>query len=189
MSAEPTDVVIVGAGILGLANAWAASRQGRTVRVIEKSPFAQGASIRNFGMVWPVGQPADRVDLALASRDRWLELVQAGAVEGTRCGSIHLATDDLEATVMPELSKHVVSSRTLTPKGFLDDYLSFRGAAFGFEPVLTQSAWFRPHNKSEDVEGLYLVGAGTHPGGGMPGVLSSARVLDTVIPDPDALRR
>ena len=50
------------------------------------------------------------------------------------------------------------------------------------EPVLTQSAYFRPHNASEDVEGLYLVGAGTHPGAGVPGVLSSARVLDRLIP-------
>jgi phytoene desaturase len=54
------------------------------------------------------------------------------------------------------------------------------------EPVLTQSAYFRPHNKSEDIEGLYLVGAGTHPGAGLPGVLSSARVLDTVVPDARA---
>ncbi|MFW5660076.1 MAG: FAD-dependent oxidoreductase, partial [Oceanicaulis sp.] len=60
---------------------------------------------------------------------------------------------------------------------------SMRGAAFGLEPVLTQSAWFRAHNKSEDVDGLYLVGAGTHPGAGVPGVLSSARVLDLVVPD------
>ena len=73
--------------------------------------------------------------------------------------------------------------------GFLDDYLSVKGAAFSFEPVLTQSAYFRPHNQSEDVAGLYLVGAGTHPGAGMPGVLSSARVLDTVVPDPADLRR
>ena len=51
------------------------------------------------------------------------------------------------------------------------------------EPVLTQSAYFRPHNKSEDVENLFLVGAGTHPGAGVPGVLSSARVLDTIVPD------
>ncbi len=92
--------------------------------------------------------------------------------------------EHLERTVLPELGRHVVVSHTLTPKGFLDDYLSFRGAAFGLEPVLRQSAWFRPHNQSEDVEGLYLVGAGTHPGAGMPGVLSSARVLDTVVPDP-----
>ena len=76
------------------------------------------------------------------------------------------------------------TSRVLTPQGFRDDCLSLKGAAFGLEPVLHQSAWFRPHNRSEDVEGLYLVGAGTHPGAGMPGVLSSARVLDTVVPDP-----
>jgi phytoene desaturase len=66
---------------------------------------------------------------------------------------------------------------------FQDRLLSFRGAAFGMEPVLSQSAWFRPHNRSEDIEGLYLVGAGTQPGAGVPGVLSSARVLDRVVPD------
>ena len=60
---------------------------------------------------------------------------------------------------------------------------SFNGAAFGLEPVLLQSAWFRPHNRSEDVEHLYLVGAGTHPGAGLPGVLSTARVLDSIVPD------
>ncbi len=95
--------------------------------------------------------------------------------------------DSLAATVLPGLGKHLTVSRTLTPQGFLDDYLSVKGAAFSFEPVLRQSAYFRPHNRSEDVEGLYLVGAGTHPGAGMPGVLSSARVLDTVVPDPDRL--
>ncbi|MCA9601190.1 MAG: phytoene desaturase [Myxococcales bacterium] len=94
----------------------------------------------------------------------------------------------LEETVLPGLASHVVSSRTLTPQGFLDDYLSFRGAAFGVEPVLRQSAYFRPHNKSEDVRGLYFVGAGTHPGAGLPGVLSSARILDTVVPDADRVR-
>ncbi len=94
----------------------------------------------------------------------------------------------LSRTVLRGLEGELVTSRTFTPKDFLDDYLSFRGAAFGIEPVLTQSAFFRPHNKSEDVEGLYLVGAGTHPGAGMPGVLSSARVLDTVVPDADGLR-
>ncbi len=70
----------------------------------------------------------------------------------------------------------------MTPLDFQDRLLSMRGAGFGLEPVLTQSAWFRPHNRSEDVRGLYLVGAGTHPGAGLPGVLSSARVLDTVVP-------
>lgn len=93
----------------------------------------------------------------------------------------------LERTVLPGLSDHITTSRILTPQGFLDDYLSVKGAAFSFQPTLMQSAYFRPHNKSEDVDGLYLVGAGTHPGAGMPGVLSSARVLDTVVPDPDNL--
>jgi phytoene desaturase len=54
--------------------------------------------------------------------------------------------------------------------------------------VLLQSAFFRPHNQSEDVDGLYLVGAGTHPGAGLPGVLSSARVLDSIVPDPAEIR-
>ncbi|EYF03784.1 phytoene desaturase [Chondromyces apiculatus] len=89
----------------------------------------------------------------------------------------------LEATVMPGLGEAIVTSRLLTPQDFQDRLLSFRGAAFGVEPVLGQSAYFRPHNASEDVKHLYLVGAGTHPGAGMPGVLSSARVLDTVVPD------
>ncbi len=92
----------------------------------------------------------------------------------------------LSRTILPGLEDEIVTSRVLTPAGFLEDYLAFEGAAFSIEPVLTQSAWFRPHNASEDVEGLYLVGAGTHPGAGVPGVLSSARVLDTIVPDPVA---
>ena len=92
-------------------------------------------------------------------------------------------------TVMPGLADHVVTSRVLTPQMFQDDLLSFRGAAFGLEPVLTQSAYFRPNNRSEELEGLYLVGAGTHPGAGLPGVLSSARVLDEIVPDAREVRR
>lgn len=87
----------------------------------------------------------------------------------------------LERTVLPGLREHLVTSRVMTPQHFQDELLSVRGAAFGLEPVLTQSAYFRPHNASEEVSGLYLVGAGTHPGAGVPGVLSSARVLDEVL--------
>ncbi len=89
----------------------------------------------------------------------------------------------LEDTIMPDLSKHIVSSHMLTPQGFETELSSVKGAAFGLEPVLTQSAYFRPHNVSEEFDGLYLVGAGTHPGAGVPGVLSSAKVLESVIPD------
>jgi phytoene desaturase len=89
----------------------------------------------------------------------------------------------LSETVLPGLEQSIVTSRVMTPKDFRDELGSERGAAFGLEPILTQSAWFRPHNRSEDVDRLYLVGAGTHPGAGLPGVLSSARVLDRVVPD------
>ena len=95
----------------------------------------------------------------------------------------------LQATLLPDLANQIATSRLLTPQDFQDRLSSFRGAAFGLEPVLTQSAWFRPHNRSEEVERLYLVGAGTHPGAGLPGVLSSARVLDTVVPHANTLAK
>lgn len=95
----------------------------------------------------------------------------------------------LADTIMPDLPRHVVSSHVLDPLGFRDELSSVKGAAFGMEPILLQSAYFRPHNQSEDVEGLYLVGAGTHPGAGVPGVLSSAKVLDQVVPDAASVRR
>ncbi|MGP1256710.1 MAG: phytoene desaturase [Kiloniellales bacterium] len=93
----------------------------------------------------------------------------------------------LEAALLPGLSKAVVSQRMMTPADFQTRLLSYKGAGFGMEPVLTQSAWFRPHNASEDIERLYIVGAGTHPGAGLPGVLSSARILDSVVPNATAL--
>jgi phytoene desaturase len=95
----------------------------------------------------------------------------------------------LEATLLPGLGERIVTQRVMTPLDFQHRLSSLRGAAFGLEPVLTQSAWFRPHNRSEEVPGLYLVGAGTHPGAGVPGVLSSARVLDQVVPHGDEVAR
>ena len=80
--------------------------------------------------------------------------------------------------LVPDLRKHLVSKLIFTPKDFETQLDAYLGSAFQFEPILTQSAWFRPHNKSEDVEGLYFVGAGTHPGAGLPGVISSAKVLE-----------
>ncbi len=90
---------------------------------------------------------------------------------------------------MPGLSRHIVTQRVLTPLDFRDRLLSLNGAAFSLEPQLFQSAWFRPHNLSEEVRGLYLVGAGTHPGAGVPGVISSARILDHILPEPAAIAR
>jgi phytoene desaturase len=95
----------------------------------------------------------------------------------------------LEETVMPGLGEALVTSRIITPQDFRDRLLSVNGAAFSLEPQLFQSAWFRPHNRSEEVEGLYLVGAGTHPGAGVPGVISSARILDQLVPEGALYRR
>ena len=83
---------------------------------------------------------------------------------------------------MPNLRRDLVTTRICTPQDFKDGLNAHLGSAFSLEPVLTQSAYFRPHNQAEGVEGLYLVGAGTHPGAGVPGVLSSAKVLDLIVP-------
>jgi phytoene desaturase len=95
----------------------------------------------------------------------------------------------LDATVLPGFERFIVTSRVMTPLDFRDRLSAEHGAAFSLAPSLLQSAWFRPHNRSEDIENLFLVGAGTHPGAGVPGVLSSARVLDTVVPDAEHFTR
>ncbi len=92
----------------------------------------------------------------------------------------------LAATLLPGLADNIVTSRVTTPREFESDFLSLHGAAFGLEPRFTQSAWFRPHNRSEEVKNLYLVGAGTHPGAGLPGVLCSAKIVDDMVPHAHA---
>ncbi|MCC6703910.1 MAG: phytoene desaturase [Thermomicrobiales bacterium] len=87
----------------------------------------------------------------------------------------------LERRFLPDLSRHIVTERMIDPRHFRDDLSSYLGSAFSVEPILTQSAWFRPHNRSEELDRLYFVGAGTHPGAGLPGVLSSATIVDTLI--------
>ena len=93
---------------------------------------------------------------------------------------------ELERTLLPGLGAELTASFVMTPRDFQNRLLAHQGAAFGMEPVLTQSAWFRPHNRSEDIARLYLVGAGTHPGAGLPGVISSAKVLDSIVPEAEA---
>jgi phytoene desaturase len=87
----------------------------------------------------------------------------------------------LETRLMPGLRESIETSFWMTPHDFEHTLRSADGAAFGPEPILTQSAYFRYHNRSPDVDGLYFVGAGTHPGGGVPGVLCSAKVLERLL--------
>jgi phytoene desaturase len=87
----------------------------------------------------------------------------------------------LETRYLPNLSKHIVTERIVDPRYFRDALGSHLGSAFSVEPVLTQSAWFRPHNRSEDIENLYFAGAGTHPGAGVPGVMSSGKIVADMI--------
>jgi phytoene desaturase len=92
-------------------------------------------------------------------------------------------SERLSQTVLPGLEAELVTSFVTTPQDFHDRLSSIKGAAFSLAPTLLQSAWFRPTNRSEDIDGLYLVGAGTQPGAGLPGVLSSARILGGLAPD------
>ncbi len=96
----------------------------------------------------------------------------------------HRILEELDRRILPGITSTVTTPSFLTPDEFQHDLRSVDGAAFGPEPRLTQSAYFRYHNRSDDVPGLYFVGAGTHPGGGVPGVLSSAKVLERIVPRP-----
>jgi len=93
--------------------------------------------------------------------------------------------DALDAEHLPGLRDNLATQFHIDPTYFETELRSYQGAAFGPEPVLRQSAYFRFHNASEDVGGLYFVGAGVHPGAGLPGVLSSAKVLEEVVPKPE----
>jgi phytoene desaturase len=100
-------------------------------------------------------------------------------VEGPRLKDRIVAA--LDATILPNLSSTITSDFFMTPKDFEYNYLSAHGAGFSIAPLFRQSAWFRFHNRAEGIKNLYLVGAGTHPGAGLPGVLCSAKVVDALI--------
>ena len=87
----------------------------------------------------------------------------------------------LEERYLPNLSQHIVTEKIIDPRYFNETLSSHLGSAFSVEPILTQSAWFRPHNQSEDITNLYFAGAGTHPGAGLPGVLSSGKIVADMI--------
>ncbi|MGA1773719.1 MAG: phytoene desaturase family protein, partial [Flavobacteriaceae bacterium] len=93
--------------------------------------------------------------------------------------------ESLSEHLLPDLKQQIVTDFYMTPEDFKTDYLSEGGAGFSVAPLFTQSAWFRFHNKAEGPKNLYLVGAGTHPGAGLPGVISSAKVMDRLVPKVD----
>ena len=106
MSHPRVDVAIVGAGILGLAHAYLAAKAGKSVIVIEKSPRASGASVRNFGMVWPIGQPAGAMlEISLRSRELWLEILGLAKLPRRETGSLHVTYRADEAAVAQEFAE------------------------------------------------------------------------------------
>lgn len=116
--------------------------------------------------------------------------LDSGTDWSVRAGTFRQAIAEvLDRTVLPGFESRLTASLITTPQDFQDRLLSYKGAAFGLEPLLLQSAWFRPHNRSEDVDRLYMVGASTHPGAGVPGVLMSAKALDSVVPDAAVFQR
>ncbi len=94
----------------------------------------------------------------------------------------------LDRTILPGLPQTITAEFHMTPEDFADRYLSYAGAGFSIAPHFTQSAYFRFHNKAEGIRNLYLTGAGTHPGAGIPGVLCSAKVVDRLVPAVSSAR-
>ncbi len=95
----------------------------------------------------------------------------------------------LDRTILPGLAATITAEFSMTPRDFSHDYLSVHGAGFSVAPLFRQSAWFRFHNRAEGIRNLYLVGAGTHPGAGLPGVLCSAKVVDSMVPAAEMVVR
>lgn len=87
----------------------------------------------------------------------------------------------LEDNYLPDLQANLIAEHHIDPQHFQDTLNSYQGSAFSVQPILTQSAWFRPHNRSQDIPNLYFVGAGTHPGAGLPGVLASGVIAEKLI--------
>lgn len=128
-------------------------------------PSFAPAGCDSFYVLCPVPNGQGRIDWAVEAPRLKSRIIQA-----------------LGATILPDLDATITADFYMTPGDFQKDYLSAHGAGFSLAPLFRQSAWFRFHNKGEGIKNLYLVGAGTHPGAGVPGVLCSAKVIDALIP-------
>ncbi|NJK36321.1 MAG: TIGR03364 family FAD-dependent oxidoreductase [Oscillatoriales cyanobacterium RM2_1_1] len=128
-----TDVAIIGAGIVGLAHALVAARRGSKVTVFERHPQVVGASIRNFGMVWPVGQPLGQMrDRALRSREIWLEMGANAGFATDPCGSLHVAYREDEMAVIKEFVA-TVGPQTQTVAWLTPDQVAKKSPAVRLE--------------------------------------------------------
>jgi phytoene desaturase len=87
----------------------------------------------------------------------------------------------LSATILPDLAEHITAEFWMDPTDFKSDYRAHHGAGFSIAPIFSQSAWFRYRNRDPHIDNLYFTGAGTHPGAGLPGVVSSAKVVETLL--------
>ncbi len=117
-------IAVIGGGIVGLAHAWSAAQRGHQVTVFERGPVASGASVRNFGMIWPIGQPAGEAHaIALRTRQAWLELAREAGLWVDPCGSIHLAHSADEWAVLEEFESRAADLQypclLLTPEEVL----------------------------------------------------------------------
>jgi len=109
-SVSGADVAVVGAGVVGLAHAYLAARSGLRVAVFERNPAATGASIRNFGMIWPIGQPSGPLHtMALRSRQLWLEILDQATLPSQQTGSLHVTYREDEAAVGREFASKAPS--------------------------------------------------------------------------------
>jgi phytoene desaturase len=93
--------------------------------------------------------------------------------------------NELEKTIMPDLNKYITDVSYMTPKSFKTNYRSMWGAGFSIAPKFYQSAWFRYHNQDPKIKNIFFSAAGAHPGAGIPGVLSSAKVVETILKDQE----
>ena len=180
LSPSAKKVLLCGAGELGKEVAIELQRLGVETVAVDRYENAPGQQVAHHARTITMSDPAqlkaliekERPHLVVPDRNTWGDgHAKPSVFDGVRRGWAW----------MPRRWTQVTAD---TGVGDPREATAEKGAAFAMEPKLFQSAWFRPHNRSEEVEGLYLVGAGTHPGAGLPGVVSSAKILDKIVPPP-----